>query len=350
MKRFYSFILSLVLVFSILFTTACDFSIPSNGTDIGTNQGTNGSNNSSGNNGANQGNTNQDSSNDGSGDTNKGDGTQEGGSVGDGNNNEEVAVENPALTKPALNLEDIPAYSGVGYIEINNNTPSFTKNQIVTDSYEFYSELDSLGRCSLAVACLGKDLMPTGTRGGLTHNPTGWHGQAIYERSHLIAYALAGEENNKLNLITGTYDLNGIMQDFESLILDYIKETNNHVMYRVEPLFEGDDLLCKGIQMEAYSVEDEGEGVSFNVFIYNAQDDVIIDYATGDYEIPETEFTYILHKTKHKIHKTTCNAVHDMKEENKEGTTLSLEELVAELTRLYGTNWSYCGTCKPQNG
>ena len=345
MKRIYSFILCLILVASVLLASACFPTTQSpnlpgdenSSVGEGDNTGSSGSGNGENTHPGNDNTT-------GEGDQNKG----ENGSENDEDDSQ--VIENPAITWPTLNLEDIPAYSGVGYIEINNNTPSFTKNQIVTDSYEFYSELDSLGRCSLAVACLGKDLMPTGTRGGLTHNPTGWHGQAIYERSHLIAYALAGEENNKLNLITGTYDLNGIMQDFESIVLDYIKETNHHVMYRVVPVFSQNELLCRGVQMEAYSVEDEGEGISFNVFIYNAQDDVIIDYTTGDYEIPQTDFTYILNKKNHKIHKTTCNAVHDMKEENKEGTPLTLEELVEELTRLYGSNWSYCGTCKPQNG
>ena len=367
MKRLFSLLISLVLVVSIVFSTACDFTLPE--TDFTPSVGEEGgSNTDKGNSGNDSQNSNQqggeensaeddtsdteteDTENNDNQDSDSKNDSQDGTGSDDTESDSELSVENPALTKPTLNLSEIPACNEKGYVVINDNQPYFTKNQIVSESYEYYSTLDSLGRCGLAVACLGKDLMPSGSRSEKLPDPTGWHSNGIYERSHLIAYALAGEEANRQNLITGTYDLNGIMQEFESLVRDYIKETNNHVMYRVEPVFSENDLLCRGVQMEAYSVEDDGDGVCFNIFIYNAQDDVEIDYPTGDYKIPESQYTYIVHKTKHKILKTTCNAVHDMSEKTKEGTTLTLEELVEELTRLYGDNWSYCGTCKPQNG
>ena len=214
---------------------------------------------------------------------------------------------------------------------------------MVTESYEYYSELDSLGRCGLTVACLGKDLMPSGNRGSLSSvSPSGWRGNAIYERSHLIAFSLAGETTNKKNLITGTYDLNGVMQEFEAMVAAYIKNTNNHVMYRVEPIFEGNNLVASGVQMEAYSVEDNGEGICFNVYIYNSQDFCEVDYADGSYLYDPGDYTFILNKKNKKIHRTTCSSVHDIADENREGTYKTLQELVAE-------GYSYCGNCKPQN-
>ena len=332
MRRLIMFFVAILLTFSIVFTTSCADMFPPQGTDSGEN--------TSG---------NQETNDRPEDDENTGNEDEENTPPED--NEDEVQIENPALTRPVFDPTTIPVYNNSkSYVELNNNVPYFTNNQIVTNAYEYYSPLDNLGRCQVAVACLGRELMPTSERGSISSvSPTGWHGNSIYERSHLIAFALAGEDANKLNLITGTYDLNGEMQKFEALVLDYIKETSNHVMYRVEPVFTQNNLVAIGVIMEAYSVEDQGEGVSFNIFIYNAQDDIVIDYATGDYVEPESAYTYIVHKTKFKIHKPDCTGVRDMKDENKVGTTLTLEELVAQLTRE-GKSWSYCGTCKPQNG
>ena len=190
--------------------------------------------------------------------------------------------------KPIIQVDDIPEYSGKGYVEINGNIPFFTDNEITSDAYEEYGDLDNLGRCTQAVACLGKELMPTEERESLDTKPTGWvqmeyeKGKYLYNRSHLIAFSLAGENDNKRNLITGTQYMNQEgMKPFEMMVLDYINETGNHVMYRVSPIFDGDNLLASGVLIEAYSVEDEGEGITFNVYIYNVQPGISIDYATG---------------------------------------------------------------------
>ncbi len=339
MRKISIFIVSILLIISIIFTTSCIPSTPQPTPDVN-------EENSSQNQDNNQTSDNEtgDSENDDSDGENK---------TPDDNKTDQdtVVSEIPALSRPEFDPTSIPVYNNTKtYIQLNNNIPYFAENQIVDEAYEYYSPLDALGRCQVAVACLGKELMPTTERGSISSvSPTGWHGSAIYERAHLIAFALAGEGANKYNLITGTYDLNGEMQKFETLVVDYIKETANHVMYRVEPVFTDDNLVCIGVLMEAYSVEDSGEGVCFNVFIYNAQDDIVIDYASGDYVEPESIYTYIVHRTKYKIHKPTCQGVKDMSESNKVGTTLTLEELVAKL-QSEGRNWSYCGTCKPQNG
>ena len=189
-------------------------------------------------------------------------------------------------------VEEAPEYSGEPYVEINGNEPDFSGEDSGERSFEIYSELDSLGRCGEAYASVGTDLMPTEDRGSISHvKPTGWHsiqyehveGKNLYNRCHLIGYQLSGENANEKNLITGTRYMNvDGMLPFENMVADYVKETNNHVLYRVTPVFEGDNLLADGVQMEAYSVEDDGEGISFNVFVYNVQPGVTIDYATGD--------------------------------------------------------------------
>ena len=192
----------------------------------------------------------------------------------------------------ALKAEGFPAYSGRAYIEINNNVPYFEDSEITDRSFEHYSELDHLGRCGTAFACLGRDLMPTKKRGNISSvKPSGWHSvqydfvdsKSLYNRSHLIGHQLSGEDANERNLITGTRYLNAsTMVSFENMVADYIKETDNHVMYRVTPYFEGNNLVADGVEMEAWSVEDEGDGVCFNVYCYNVQPGVVIDYATGE--------------------------------------------------------------------
>ena len=198
------------------------------------------------------------------------------------------------LTPPAetYSMENIPPYDGTPYVVLNDNQPSFTEEDMTDVSYEFYSDLDELGRCGVTEACIGRDLMPTEKRGDISSvKPTGWvqnqydfvDGKSLWNRCHLIGFQLAGENANECNLLTGTRYLNVEgMLPFENLVADYVKETDNHVLYRVTPAFQGTELVARGVQMEAYSVEDSGDGVCFNVFCYNVQPGVEIDYATGD--------------------------------------------------------------------
>ena len=198
-----------------------------------------------------------------------------------------------SLAEPAINIDKIPAYSGMAYVEINNNIPYFADDELTTDSYEYYSDLDSLGRCGVCMANIGRDVMPTEERGEIgSIKPSGWQtvkypgvvdGNYLYNRCHLIGYQLTGENANIQNLITGTRYMNTEgMQPFENKVADYVKETGNHVMYRVTPIFEGDNLVAEGVLMEAESVEDNGKGILFNVFCYNVQPGIAIDYATGE--------------------------------------------------------------------
>lgn len=288
----------------------------------------------------------------------------------------------------AFSLREIPAYSGTPYTEVNGNQPYFTEEELTTQSFETYSELDSLGRCGVAYANVGQDLMPTEPRGEIgAVKPTGWHlvkydnvdGKYLYNRCHLIAYMLAAENANPQNLITGTRYLNVQgMLPFETKVCDYVKNTGNHVLYRVTPIFDGDNLLADGVLMEAYSVEDAGEGISFCVFAYNVQPGIGIDHATGDnwaegsgtYQStvasvaeetpvpqPETdtavqitpessvsqesrETTYVLNTNTKKFHYPTCSSVDDMKEKNKQIYTGSRDEVI---------NMGYvpCKRCNP---
>lgn len=186
-------------------------------------------------------------------------------------------------------IEDIPEYNGNRYIEINNNVPSFSEENFKRDSFERYSELDSLNRCGVAFARVGTDTMPTEKRGSIGMiKPSGWHtikydivdGKYLYNRCHLIGYQLTGENANEKNLITCTRQMNTEgMLDFENEVAEYVKRTNNHVLYRVTPIFAGDNLVATGVQIEAKSVEDNE--ISFNVFVYNVQDGITIDYKDG---------------------------------------------------------------------
>ena len=192
----------------------------------------------------------------------------------------------------SYNIKNIPEYQGEDYIILNNNEPEFSEEDINTNSFEKYSNLDVFGRCGVAYANIYKGLMPTEERGSIGMiKPSGWHtvkydiidGKYLYNRCHLIGYQLTGENANEKNLITCTRHMNAdTMLEFENKVASYIKETNNHVLYRVTPLFEGDNLLATGVQIEALSVEDFGKGIKFNVFIYNIQDGIKIDYKTGD--------------------------------------------------------------------
>ncbi|MBQ2614232.1 MAG: DNA/RNA non-specific endonuclease [Clostridia bacterium] len=202
------------------------------------------------------------------------------------------------IVKNALSQEEyqylrgiIPAYRGEPYTEINDNRPFFEEYEKITGSFEFYSQLDALGRCDVCFASIGTDLMPTEKRGNISSViPTGWRnaaydivdGRYLYNRCHLIGFQLTGENANKRNLITGTRYMNVEgMLPFENMVDDYVEETGNQVMYRATPLFIGDNLVADGVLLEGYSVEDSGAGISFCVYCYNVQPNIVIDYATG---------------------------------------------------------------------
>lgn len=200
-------------------------------------------------------------------------------------------IINTATTATVQSLENIPEYSGEPYVVINNNRPEFDEKDYTTKAFEEYSNLDYLGRCGVAYANIGVETMPTEERESISQvKPTGWvnakydivDGKYLYNRCHLIGFQLTAENANEKNLITGTRYMNveGMLL-FENQVADYIKEIENHVLYRVTPIFEGDNLVASGVQIEAESVEDEGEGICFNVYVYNVQPGVTIDYSTG---------------------------------------------------------------------
>lgn len=287
-------------------------------------------------------------------------------------------------------IEDVPDYSGTPYVVIHANQPEFTEEELLSEeSYESYSELDELGRCGSAMACIGQDLMPEEERGSIGQiKPSGWHtvkydcvdGLYLYNRCHLIAYMLSGENANEENLITGTRYLNTEgMLPFEELVAEYVEETGYHVLYRVTPIFEGENLVASGVQMEAESIEDGGEGICFNVYVYNVQPYVEIDYATGDScetdeaypgaeedaseeesesetvqtvadsteeaqedaaEETESELHYILNTNTMKFHYPECSSVNQMSESNK-------EEYTGNRADLIEAGYSPCGRCNP---
>ncbi len=263
-------------------------------------------------------------------------------------------------TTTVFDISDLPAYDGSSpYVVVNGNEPGFTEEDMTTDSYETYSELDELGRCGTAWANIGVDLMPTEDRGNISQvKPSGWQtvkydivdGKYLYNRCHLIGFQLTGENANEKNLITGTRYMNvDGMLPFENLVADYVKETENHVLYRVTPVYEGDDLVARGVQMEGRSVEDEGEGGSFNVFVYNVQPGSTSDYATGESALSgeesgttsgNEEVRYVLNTSSKKFHKPDCSSVSSISAENREDYTGTRAALMEE-------GYEPCGNCKP---
>lgn len=259
----------------------------------------------------------------------------------------------------SVSLSDIPAFSGEPYVVIDDNEPNFPDEDFTSEGFEEYSPLDDLGRCGVAYANVGIETMPTEERGSISNvKPTGWQsvqydfvdGKSLYNRCHLIGFQLTGENANRQNLITGTRYMNvDGMLPFENMVADYVKETENHVLYRVTPIFEGDNLVANGVQMEAESVEDKGEGVCFNVYVYNNQPGVTIDYATGDSwasdeeqptQSSEEDTTYILNTSSHKFHKPDCSSVDTISPSNKQTYTGSREDLINQ-------GYEACGKCKP---
>lgn len=251
----------------------------------------------------------------------------------------------------------IPPYAGEPYVVLNGGIPTFSEAELTTVAYESYASLDALGRCGAALASCGTEIMPAEDeeRGSISHiSPTGWvqaqydcvPGKYLYNRAHLIGWQLSAENANRQNLITGTrYMNNEGMLPFENMVADYIKETGNHVAYRVTPVFEGENLLCSGVQMEAYSIEDGGQGICFNVYCYNVQPGVTIDYATGESALDgsaetetetETEIetptpiTYVLNVNTKKVHLPTCSYAVNMTEANRGEYTGHLEDLLAD--------------------
>ena len=265
------------------------------------------------------------------------------------------------LSTSAIDLSLIPAYSDTPYAVVNGNKPFFTASEITAVAYESYAALDSLGRCGAAIACCGSETMPAPgeERGNISSvKPTGWiqaqyacvSGQSLYNRCHLIAWQLSAENANDKNLISGTRYMNADgMIPFENMVADYINETGNHVMYRVTPIFEGNNLLASGVQIEAYSVEDGGEGVCFNVYCYNVQPFIVINYATGSSYFDADAFEaakpdpdevgfYILNKNTKKIHYPTCSSVTQMSEKNRQEYTGTLNDIKSQ-------GYATCGNC-----
>lgn len=296
-------------------------------------------------------------------------------------------------TASAFNAADVPAYSGEPYTAVNNNEPYFTSDNLTTEAFENYGELDALGRCGVAYANVCLETMPTEKRGSISEvKPTGWHsvkydnvdGKSLYNRCHLIGYQLTAENANQQNLITGTRYLNvDGMLPFENMVADYVKETDNHVLYRVTPIFTGDNLVADGVLMEGYSVEDEGDGICFCVYAYNVQPGITIDYATGDSwlssekgnsdsssggnsavsqsaadksgtqqaavqteSVKETSAPvstgteYILNTNTKKFHYPSCSSVKQMKASNKKEYTGSRDDLIAQ-------GYDPCKKCNP---
>lgn len=206
----------------------------------------------------------------------------------------ETTVTVAGGTSTGSSALSVPSYSGQPYVTLNNNQPVFSSAELTTTAYEKYAALDKLGRCGVAIASCGREIMPADgeTRGDISRIfPSGWvqaaydsvDGKYLYNRSHLIGWQLSAENDNPQNLITGTRYMNTKgMLPFENMVADYIRETDHHVAYRVTPIYEGNNLLPSGVEMEAYSVEDRGEGICFHVYVYNIQPGIVIDYATGN--------------------------------------------------------------------
>lgn len=262
-------------------------------------------------------------------------------------------AENPT----PVDVSTLPSFSGEPYVAVNGNIPNFSDDELVPVSYEDYSPLDELGRCGVTIACVGIDLMPTDQRESIgSVKPTGWQtvkydivdGKYLYNRCHLIGFQLSGENANKQNLITGTRYLNiKGMLPFENMVADYVKETKNHVLYRVTPIFVDDELVARGVQIEGYSIEDDGDGICFNVFAYNVQPNIEIDYKTGDSRLVESEeskqtgeTTYILNTNTKKFHLPSCSSADNISENNRSEYSGSRDQLIKD-------GYSPCGRCNP---
>ena len=300
-------------------------------------------------------------------------------------NSDSISNEIPQLSESTFSVTSIEAYTGQPYVAVNDNKPYFSEDDLTTNSFEYYSDLDELGRCGVAYACIGTDLMPTEDRESISEvKPTGWinekydivDGGYLYNRCHLIGFQLSGENANEKNLITGTRYLNvDGMLPFENMVADYVKETENHVMYRVTPVYDGENLVASGVLLEAQSVEDQGEDIEFCVYCYNVQPGITIDYSTGKSSLEEVEpeqvteaqeetserqiqteeseqepevvqesepkgTDYVLNTNTKKFHYPSCSSVDQMKESNKEFYTGSRDDVIAR-------GYDPCKRCNP---
>lgn len=266
-----------------------------------------------------------------------------------------------SVSYETLSPSDFPPYSGSAYIEVNQNHPWFTEeDKKRIDAFETYSSLDSLGRCQAAYANICTELMPDEERETISHvKPSGWNnkrydfieGRYIYNRCHLIGFQLAGENANEKNLITGTRYLNiEGMLSYENMVADYVRETGNHVLYRITPVYDKENLVASGILMEAYSVEDSGAGICFNVYCYNVQPGCGINYADGDSWIQKenstgkaensNEIKYIANTSSMKFHLPDCSYAADISSHNRKETASGREDMLAD-------GYSPCGKCHP---
>lgn len=264
-------------------------------------------------------------------------------------------------TQDNIDLNNIPEFSDKPFVEVNNNIPYFNDNDLTTKAFEYYSDLDKLGRCQSAFANVCKETMPTEKRGNIGMiKPTGWQtvkydfvdGKYLYNRCHLIGYQLTAENANEKNLITGTRYLNvNGMLPFENIVADYVKETGNHVLYRVTPIFKDNEMVARGVLMEAESVEDNGEGILYNVFVYNNQPGVTINYNDGKSKLnsntniinsstKKDSNKYIINKKTKKFHLQNCSSVKDIKNENK-------EIYKGNKNKLKTQGYTPCSKCNP---
>lgn len=268
--------------------------------------------------------------------------------------------EAPSETATVYSSDRLPEYSGSPYVIVNDNQPEFAEEQFTTEAYEFYTDLDQLGRCGACYANIGQELMPTEERESISLvHPSGWvqaqydcvEGNNLYNRCHLIGFQLTGENSNNHNLITGTRYLNVEgMLPFENQLAEYIKRTGHHVLYRVTPDFQGEELVARGVELEAASVEDQE--IRFHVYCYNVQPGVEIDYATGEswlsgttVDSPQTpengvQEQYVLNTKNLKFHRPDCSSVETMSQGNRQDYTGSRETLIEQ-------GYSPCGRCNP---
>lgn len=281
-----------------------------------------------------------------------------------------------AASPAAVQIADIPEYSGALCIDVNNGEPGFTDDDFKRGAFMEFSDLDFEGRCGVAFARIGTDTLSNAPRGDISQvHPSGWEQhrydfvdqETLYNRSHLIAHQLCGEDANEKNLITGTRTMNSVgMTYYENIVANYVKQTGNHVLYRVTPIFAANDLVARGVQMEAESIEDGGQAVRFNVFVYNVEPGVEIDYVTGksweSSDVPHVatggEATttgtgseegsatsyesqeYVLNTKSMKFHRPTCSSVNDIADNNKQEATATRDELISE-------GYSPCKQCNP---
>lgn len=284
-----------------------------------------------------------------------------GGCSADESTNKNIRISNETSDKladtpsPSYDLKSIPEYSGEPYVTIHDNVPFFSEEEFTTDAFETYSELDDLGRCGTAYANICEEIMPTEKRGKIGMiKPSGWHtakytgidGNYLYNRCHLIGYQLSAENANEKNLITGTRYLNVTgMLPFENMVADYVNETGNHVLYRVTPIYNQENLVADGVLMEAQSVENDD--LAFCVYCYNVQPGIEIDYHTGDSKSSETEQPsktsedlYVLNRNTKKFHRPNCSSVQDIKPKNK-------QEFSGNTKALIQQGYSPCKNCNP---